>query len=145
MCVQRLRLVLWNIQGYDELVHTDTIFENILLNNDVIVLTETWLTDYTYLRCPLETFILCGLSIFYFYFSPRWECFHRGENIPTAVRTFPPRWECSHRGGNVLTTVGILLTAVGMFPPRWECSHRGGNTSHCGGNVSTAVRTFPPR
>ena len=54
---------------------------------------------------PWRIFILCGLSIFYFYFSPRWEHSHRGENIPTSVE--------------------ILLTAVGMFPPRWEHSHRG--------------------
>ena len=51
-------------------------------------------------------------------FSPRWECFHCGENVLTAVRMFSPRWECSHRGGNV-------LTAVGMFSPRWKHSHRG--------------------
>ena len=67
---------------------------------------------------PQRTVILCGLSIFYFYFSPRWECFHRGENVLTAVGMFPPRWECSHRCENV-------LTAVGMFLPRWKHSHRG--------------------
>ena len=103
---------------------------------------------------PYRTFILCGLSILYFYFSPRWEHSHPGENIPTAVRSgnvltavgmfqprwkyFSPQWECSHRGGNVSTSVEILLTAVGMFSPRWECSHRGGN-------VLTAVGMFPSR
>ena len=46
------------------------------------------------------------------YFSPRWECFHRGGNVLTAVGMFP-RWKHSHRGENI-------PTAVGMFPPRWK-------------------------
>ena len=25
-------------------------------------------------------------------FPPRWEYFHRGDNIPTTVEMFPPRW-----------------------------------------------------
>ena len=121
------------------------------------------------LRCPLEDIYF--MWTFYFYFSPRWECFHRGENILTAVETFPPRWEVfpprwehSHHGENV-SQITWLPTAVETFPPRWECityhvtSHRGGNTSHRGENVfpprwehshrgeniPTAVRTFPPR
>ena len=52
--------------------------------------------------------------------------FHRGENVPTAVRT-PTVRNTSHRGGNV-------STAVRMFSPRSECSHRGGN-------IPTAVRS----
>ena len=60
------------------------------------------------------------------------------DHFPPRWKYFSPRWECSHRGGNVLTAVGILLTAVGMFSPRWECSHHGEN-------VLTAVRMFSPR
>ena len=53
-----LRLALWNIQGYDEVVHTDRIFENIMLNNDAIVLKETWLTDHTYSSLVISMYIL---------------------------------------------------------------------------------------
>ena len=48
-------------------------------------------------------------------------------SISTAVRMFPPRWEYFHRGDNV-------PTAVRMFPPRWKCFHRGGNYFHRGDN-----------
>ena len=64
-------------------------------------------------------------------FPPRWEYFHRGDNIPTAVETFSPRWKHSHRGGNI-------ITAVETFSPRWEYYHRGGN-------ILTALEIFPPR
>ena len=60
-------------------------------------------------------------------FPPRWEYFHRGDNVPTAVRMFPPRWKYFNRGGNV-------STAVIIFPPRWKCFHRGGNYFHRGDN-----------
>ena len=49
------------------------------------------------------------------------------ENYESSEKLFPPRWECFHRGGNV-------YTAVEMFPPRWKCFHRGGNYFQRGDN-----------
>ena len=37
--------MLWNIQGFDETVNTDEDFNYVLSNNDIVVLTETWLSN----------------------------------------------------------------------------------------------------
>ena len=72
------------------------------------------------------------VSVENLHFSPRWKHSHRGENIPTAVRTFPPRCE-------------VFPPRWEVFPPRWEVFPPRWEHSNRGENIPTAVRTFPPR
>ena len=134
---------------------------NIFLSQFIIFLH--WNKTYTWcMKCIIIKYVYYSMTKFISEctVSPRGHLFyvdflffiftsHRGENIPTAVRSistrwevFPPRWKHSHHGENIPTAVcfhlggntyhrgGNVLTAVGMFPPRWEC-----------GNIPTAVRS----
>ena len=40
-----LGLALWNVQGLNDSIYNDRVFGDILSNNDIIVLTETWLDE----------------------------------------------------------------------------------------------------
>ena len=44
---QSIRCMCWNIQGLSDEVLSDPYFVQCLKENDIIVLTETWLTNQT--------------------------------------------------------------------------------------------------
>ena len=45
MHMDNLRIMAWNIQGVNTNVLEDPLFNSYLDNNDIIVLTETWLSE----------------------------------------------------------------------------------------------------